>query len=49
MLESIICKLLHYLGDNYGLDYDDLKYSLDLTDYEIEYIKQLLEDNYECL
>lgn len=47
MLESIIRKLCNYLGDNCGLDYDDLRYSCNLTDYEIERIKEIVEDNYD--
>jgi hypothetical protein len=39
MAEEIISKLLNYLGDNYGLDYDDLG----LTDEEIEYCKEIVE------
>lgn len=39
MVEEIISKLLNYLGDNYGLDYDDLG----LTDEEIKYCKSIME------
>lgn len=45
MLESIIMKLCHYLGDIYGMDYDDLKDCCNLNDYEIERIKEIVEDN----
>lgn len=45
MLETIIKKLAFYLGNNYGLDYDDLKDCCDLTDYEIERVKEIVEDN----
>lgn len=44
MLETIIAKLCHYLGDIYGFDYDDLKESCGLDDYEIERIKEIVED-----
>ena len=44
MLEAIIRKLCNYLGDTYGFDYEDLKYSCNLTDYEIEYIKDIMEE-----
>lgn len=44
MLESIIAKLCNYLGDICGLDYDDLKHSCNLTDYEIERVKEIVED-----
>ena len=43
MLESIISKLLFILGDQYGYDWDDLK-DAGLTDYEIEYCKEIKED-----
>lgn len=39
MAKEIISKLLNYLGDNYGLDYDDLG----LTAAEIEYCKEIIE------
>lgn len=45
MLESIIAKLCNYLGDIYGLDYDDLKQCCGLTDYEIERVKEIVEDS----
>lgn len=45
MLESIIRKLCNYLGDTYGLDYEDLKYSCDLDNYEIERVKEIIEDD----
>lgn len=45
MLESIIAKLCSHLGDIYGYDYEDLKQSCDLTDYEVERIKEIVEDN----
>lgn len=44
MLEEIICKLLNYLGDYCGFDWDDCKYSLGLTDQEIERCKELIEE-----
>lgn len=44
MLEDIIRKLCNYLGDAYGFDYEDLKHSCNLTDYEIEYIKDIVEE-----
>lgn len=44
MLESIIYKLCNYLGDYYGLDYDDLVHCCNLTDYEIERIKEIIDD-----
>ena len=44
MLESIIRKLCNYIGDYYGLDYDDLQQSCGLTTYEIERVKEILDD-----
>jgi hypothetical protein len=44
MLEAIIAKLCNYLGDIYGFDYEDLKQCCGLTDYEIERIKEIVED-----
>lgn len=46
MLESIIKKLCNYLGDSYGLDYEDLRQSCNLTNYEIERLKEIVEDDY---
>lgn len=48
MLETIIAKLCNYLGDIYGMDYDDLKYSCNLTDYEIERVKEIVEEQHEA-
>lgn len=45
MLETIIKKLCNYLGDIYGLDYEDLLYSCGLSSYEISIIKEIVEDN----
>lgn len=45
MLESIIKKLCNYLGDAFGMDYDDLKHCCKLTDTEISYVKEILEDD----
>lgn len=45
MLESIIAKLCNYLGDIYGMDYDDLADCCKLTSNEIERIKEIVEDN----
>ena len=47
MLESIITKLCNYLGDIYGMDYEDLKYSCGLNDYEVERVKELMEERNE--
>lgn len=47
MLESIIAKLCNYLGDIYGLDYEDLKDSCGLTTSEVERVKEIVEDNHE--
>jgi hypothetical protein len=44
MNESIIAKLCNYLGDIYGFDYDDLKHSCGLTDYEVERVKEIVKD-----
>ena len=44
MLEDIIAKFMFYLGDIYGMDWDDLKHCLNLTDYEIERCKEIVED-----
>lgn len=44
MLETIIKKLAFYLGNNYGFDYEDLKQSCGLTDYEAERVKEIVED-----
>jgi hypothetical protein len=44
MLESIIAKLCNYLGDIYGFDYEDLKQCCGLTDYEIDAVKEIIED-----
>ena len=44
MLENIIRKLCNYLGDNYGFDYDDLMHSCNLSQYEIECIREIVED-----
>lgn len=44
MLETIICKLAFYLGDICGLDFDDLKDCCDLTDCEVERVKEIVED-----
>lgn len=44
MLESIIAKLCFLLGNNYGYDYEDLKQECNLTDYEVERIKEIVED-----
>lgn len=44
MLEAIIAKLCFYLGDVCGLDYNDLKASCKLTDYEIERVIEIVED-----
>lgn len=44
MLEQIILKLLNYLGDYCGFDWDDCKHSLGLTDQEIERCKELIEE-----
>ena len=48
MLESIIAKLCHYLGDVNGWDYDDLRYCCHLTEYEIERVKEIVEDAKRC-
>ena len=45
MLESIIKKLCNYLGDIYGLDYDDLQYSCGLSAYEVDIVKEIVESN----
>jgi hypothetical protein len=45
MLESIIAKLCNYLGDYCGMDYDDLKQCCNLNDYEIERVKEIVEDD----
>lgn len=44
MLEEIISKCLFYLGNALGFDWIDLKYSLNLTDYEIERCKEIVEE-----
>ena len=44
MLESIVAKLCFLLGNSYGYDYDDLKNECNLTDYEIERVKEIMED-----
>ena len=44
MLEEIIAKLLYYLGDNYGYDFEDLKTSCGLTQYETERCEEILAD-----
>jgi hypothetical protein len=44
MLEDIIVKLVTYLGDNYGLDWKDLKDSVGLDSYQIESVKELIEE-----
>ena len=43
MNETILIKMLNYLGDACGFEYDDLKYAIGLTDIEIEHCKNLLE------
>lgn len=45
MLEQIIVKLLNYLGDSCGFDYDDCKYAAGLTDQEVERCKELIEED----
>lgn len=47
MLETIIAKLCAYLGDVYGWEYDDLKENCGLTDYEIERVKEIVEDKHD--
>lgn len=47
MYESIIRKLCNYFGDILGMDYDDLKYDCNLTDYEIAAVKEIVEDTNE--
>ena len=44
MLESIICKCLFYLGNVYGMDWEDLKHCLNFTNDEVERCKELVED-----
>ena len=44
MLESIIAKCLFYLGNVYGMDWEDLKHTLNFTDYEVERCKELVEE-----
>ena len=44
MLETIIAKLLYYLGDNFGYDFEDLKTSCDLTQYEVERCEEIVAD-----
>lgn len=44
MLESIIAKLCCYLGDIYGFDYEDLKYTCGLNEYELERVVEIMED-----
>lgn len=44
MLESIIAKLCNYLGDIYGFDYDDLEQVCGLDKYEVERVKEIVED-----
>lgn len=44
MLETIILKLLNYLGDSCGFDYVDLRYAVELNDDEIERCKELVEE-----
>lgn len=41
MLENIIAKLLFYLGDNFGYDFEDLKTSCNLTQYEAERCEEI--------
>lgn len=45
MLEEIICKLLNYLGDSCGMDYDDLHYAVGLTNQEVDRCKELVEED----
>ena len=44
MLEGIICKLLNYLGDYCGIDYDDLYYTVRLTTQEVDECKEIIEE-----
>ena len=47
MLETIIAKLCFHLGNAYGYDYQDLVNECDFTPYEIERIKEILENKDE--
>lgn len=44
MLETIILKLLNYLGDNYGFDCDDLQYSVGLNNDEVDRCRDLIRE-----
>lgn len=44
MLKTIIAKLLYYLGDNFGYDFEDLKTSCDLTRDEVERCEEIVAD-----
>lgn len=44
MLETIIRRLLTYLGDHMGFDYDDLQNSVGLTAIQVLTCKEIMED-----
>ena len=49
MLETIIAKLLNYLGDTCGFDYDDLQHSCDLTFDEMNRCKEIVDEQNKYL